>query len=141
MILLFFNLLLYIYDDLTTDLINIYVYDIDIDRRNQTNHASGFSLPLGHFFGTSYGIYIGLTLPWRFWDTVQQIQQTHRFVNTSDASISVAKSSYASLIIGNFNSKIGCVIVVCVSYIFTMFYLMSICLIPLDVPPVRMHPC
>ena len=74
-------------------------------------------------------------------DTVQQIQQAHRFVNTSDASNSVAKSSHASLIIGDFNSKVGCVIAVCVSYIFTTFYLMSICLTPLDVPPVRMHPC
>ena len=137
MILLFFNLLLYIYDDL----ISIYVYDIDIDRRNQTNYISSFVLPLGHFFGTFYGIHIGSTPPWRFWDTVQQIQQTNRFVNTSDASNSVAKSSYASLIIGDFNSKIGCVIVVCGSYIFTMFYLMSICLIPLDVLLVRMHPC
>ena len=90
---------------------------------------------------TSYGIHIGSTPPWRFWDTVQQIQQAHRFVNTSDASNSVAKSSHASLIIGDFNSKVGCVIAVCVSYMFTTFYLMSICLTPLDVPPVRMHPC
>ena len=70
MILLFFNLLLYIHDDL---IISIYVYDIDIDRRNQTNYVSSFVLPLGHFFGTFYGIHIGLTPPWRFWDTVQQI--------------------------------------------------------------------
>ena len=69
------------------------------------------------------------------------IQQAHRFVNTSDASNSVAKSSHASLIIGDFNSKVGCVIAVCVSYMFNTFYLMSICLTPLDVPPVRMHPC
>ena len=70
------------------------------DRRNQTNHASGFVLPLGHLLGTSYGIHTGSTPPWRFWDTVQQIQQAHRFVNTSDASNSVAKSSHASLIVG-----------------------------------------
>ena len=118
-----------------------HVHDIDIDRRNQTNHASSFVLPLGHLLGTSYGIHTGSTPPWRFWDTVQQIQQAHRFVNTSDASTSVAKSSHASLIIGDFNSKVGCVIAVCVSYMFTTFYLMSICLTPLDVPPVRMHPC
>ena len=41
----------------------------------------------------------------------------------------------------DFNSKVGRVIAVCVSYMFTTFYLMSICLTPLDVPPVRMHPC
>ena len=125
---------------LATDSTSSHVHDIDIDRRNQTNHASSFVLPLGHLLGTSYGI-TGSTPPWRFWDTVQQIQQAHRFVNTSDAPNSVAKSSHASLIVGDFNSKVGCVIAVCVSYMFTTFYLMSICLTPLDVPPVRMHPC
>ena len=124
-----------------TDSTSSHVHDIDIDRRNQTNHASSFVLRLGHLLGTSYGIHTGSTPPWRFWDTVQQIQQAHRFVNTSDASNSVAKSSHASLIVGDFNSKVGCVIAVCVSYMFTTFYLMSICLTPLDVPPVRMHPC
>ena len=83
-----------------TDSTSSHVHDIDIDRRNQTNHASSFVLPLGHLLGTSYGIHTGSTPPWRFWDTVQQIQQAHRFVNTSDASNSVAKSSHASLIIG-----------------------------------------
>ena len=120
-----------------TDSTSSQVHDIDIDRRNQVNHASSFVLPLGHLLGTSYGS----TPPWRFWDMVQQIQQAHRFVNTSDASNSAAKSSHASLIIGNFNSKVGCVIAVCVSDMFTTFYLMSICLNLLDVPPVRMHPC
>ena len=144
--LLFFSPSLHIHDDATADSTSSHVHDIDIDRRNQTNHASSFVLPLGHLLGTSYGIHTGSTPPWRFWDTVQQIQQahiqqTHRFVNTSDASNSVAKSSHASLIIGAFNSKVGCVIAVCVSYMFTTFYLMSICLTPLDVPPVRMHPC
>ena len=124
-----------------TDSTSSHVHDIDIDRRNQTNLASSFVLPLGHLLGTSYGIHTGSTPPWRFWDTVQQIQRAHRFVNTSDASNSVAKSSHASLIIGDFNSKVGCVIAVCVSYMFTTFYLMNICLTPLDVPPVRMHPC
>ena len=124
-----------------TDSTSSQVHDIDIDRRNQANHASSFVLPLGHLLGTSYGIHFGSTPPWRSWDTVQQIQQAHRFVNTSDASNNVAKSSHASLIIGDFNSKVGCVIAVCVSYIFTTFYLMSVCLNPLDVPPVRMHPC
>ena len=88
-----------------TDSTSSQVHDIDIDRRNQVNHASSFVLPLGHLLGTSYGIHFGSTPPWRFWDTVQQIQQAHRFVNTSDASNSVAKSSHASLIIGDFNSK------------------------------------
>ena len=138
--LLFFSPSLHIHDDATADSTSSHVHDIDIDRRNQTNHASSFVLPLGHLLGTSYGIHTGSTPPWRFWDTVQQIQQAHRFVNTSDASNSVAKSSHASLIIGDFNSKVGCVIAVCVSYMFTTFYLMSICLTPLDVPPVRMHP-
>ena len=98
-----------------TDSTSSHVHDIDIDRRNKTNHASSFVLPLGHLLGTSYGIHTGSTPPWRFWDTVQEIQQAHRFVNTSDASNSVAKSSHASLIIGDFNSKVGCVIAVCVS--------------------------
>ena len=124
-----------------TDSTSSQVHDIDIDRRNQVNHASSFVLPLGHLLGTSCGIHFGSTPPWRFWDTVQQIQQAHRFVSTSDASNSVAKSSHASLIIGDFNSEVGCVIAVCASYMFTTFYLMSICLNPLDVPPVRMHPC
>ena len=138
--LLFFSPSLHIHDNPTADSTSSHVHDIDIDRRNQTNHASSFVLPLGHLLGTSYGIQTGSTPPWRFWDTVQQIQQAHRFVNTSDASNSVAKSSHASLIIGDFNSKVGSVIAVCVSYMFTTFYLMSICLTPLDVPPVRMHP-
>ena len=139
--LLFFSPSLHIYDDPTAGLTSSHVHDIDIDRRNQTKYASRFVLPLGHLLGTSYGIHIGSTPPWRFWDTAQQIQQAHRFVNTSDASNSVAKSSHASLIIGDFNSKVGCVIAVCGSYMFPTFYLMSIYLTPLDVPPVRMHPC
>ena len=57
-----------------TDSTSSHVHDIDIDRRNQTNHASSFVLPLGHLLGTSYGI-TGSTPPWRFWDTAQQIQQ------------------------------------------------------------------
>ena len=98
--LLFFSPSLHIHDDPTADSTSSHVHDIDIDRRNQTNHASSFVLPLGHLLGTSYGIHTGSTPPWRFWDTAQQIQQAHRFVNTSDASNSVAKSSHASLIIG-----------------------------------------
>ena len=31
-----------------TDSTSSHVHDIDIDRRNQTNHASSFVLPLGH---------------------------------------------------------------------------------------------
>ena len=40
-----------------TDSTSSHVHDIDIDRRNQTNHASSFVLPLGHLLGTSYGIH------------------------------------------------------------------------------------
>ena len=34
--------------------------------------------PLGHLLDTSYGIHFGSTPPWRFWDTMQQIQQIHK---------------------------------------------------------------
>ena len=45
-----------------TDSTSSQVHDIDVDRRNQTNHASSFVLPLGHLLGTSYGIHFGSTL-------------------------------------------------------------------------------
>ena len=47
----------------TADSTSSHVHDIDIDRRNQTNHASSFVLPLGHLLGTSYGIHTGSTPP------------------------------------------------------------------------------
>ena len=59
----------------------------------------------------------------------------YRFVITSN---NVAKSSYAS---GDFNSKVGCIIIIGRFYMTTTFYLMSICFTPLDVLFVRMHPC
>ena len=144
--LLFFSPQLHLHDDPTADSTSSHVHDIDIDRRNQTKQI--MQAALFCLWDTSWAPLMASTLVQLLrggfgirMDTVQQIQQAHRFVNTSDASNSVAKSSHASLIIGDFNSKVGCVIAVCVSYMFTTFYLMSICLTPLDVPPVRMHPC
>ena len=40
-----------LYDDATADLTSSHIHDIDIDRRNQTNHASIFVLPSGTPFG------------------------------------------------------------------------------------------
>ena len=40
---------------------------------------AGSTPPLdGHLLDTSYGIHFGSTPPWRFWDTMQQIQQIHK---------------------------------------------------------------
>ena len=60
---IYFGLMLPEYDAI--DLINSYVYDID--RRNQINYVNFTS---AYFLGIFYGIYIDLTPPWRFWDTV-----------------------------------------------------------------------
>ena len=129
-----------------TDSTSSHVHDIDIDRRNQTNHASSFVLPLGHRWDTSWAPLMASTL-------VQLLRggfgiRCNRFNKLTGCEhigcieqCGKVQPRFLSLIIRDFNSKVDCVIAVCVSYMFTTFYLMSICLTPLDVPPVRMHPC
>ena len=116
----------------TADSTSSHVHDIDIDRRNQTNHASSFVLasgtPFGHLLWHPHWINSSVeVLGHGATDSTSLQVREH-----SDASNSVAKSSHASFFIGDFNSKVGCVIAVCVSCMFTMFYLMSICLTPLN---------